>query len=91
VYSPYFNVLQYLFFQEQKCSNGIKVLVINILCFGEKAFQSSEKVGDFTEARCVFVRTNFSSCTSKDDLAFFCKKEKKRRNLFFCFGGNQEQ
>lgn len=33
-------------------------------------------------ARCVFIRTNFSSCTRKDDLAFFQKGE-KLRNLFF--------
>ncbi|MDV3622544.1 hypothetical protein CMU83_15980 [Elizabethkingia anophelis] len=52
------------------------MLVINILCFGEKAFQSSEKVGDFTEARCVFVRTNFSSFIYKDPLAFFAKRGK---------------
>lgn len=49
VYSPYFNVYNIFFFQEQKWSNGIKVLVISVLCFGVCAFQSSKKVGGFTE------------------------------------------
>ena len=37
----------------------------------------------FYLARCVFVPTNFSSFASKDSLAFFAKREKKLRNLFF--------
>lgn len=68
--------------------NKVNVLLISILRFRENAFQNSEKSGRFYTARCVFVRTNFSSCIYKDDLAFFCKKEKKLRNLFFCFGEN---
>ena len=36
-------------------------------------------------ARCVFVYTNFSSLISKDDLAFFAKREKKTAELVFLF------
>lgn len=36
-------------------------------------FSELRKINGFFEARCVFVRTNFSSCAYKDDLAFLQK------------------
>jgi hypothetical protein len=41
-------------------------------------------------ARCVFVYTNFSSCTSKNTLAFFVKRGKRLRNSSFVFKNHVE-
>ncbi|KGT08736.1 hypothetical protein NV63_13285 [Elizabethkingia anophelis] len=60
------------------------MLIISFLLF-----QSSENLGFFFSARCVFVRTNFSSFSYKDSLAFFAKRGKNFGTQFFLFWENQ--
>jgi len=86
VYSPHFDFCNIFSFNGKNHINKINVLVISILWFGEKAFQSSEKVDDFIWQDVSLYIQTFQVVSPKTILPFFAKRRKNCGTCFFVSG-----